>query len=405
MSDIIQTVQYQGIDSEYIVLYDLEYAEGSFAYFTSDLDSDLTKIQFRDSSGTVRTYEPIPVKAEGFEVSSDGAYSRPTISVANALNTFKDSLNGVGYEELVGQRITKRTTLKKYLVGEPGDSGSGNAPVEFPKVTYIIDRIAGKTMTEVVFELAAPFDLAGTMLPKRIVIGGSCPWKYTGADRTRNINDLDGGCPWKRSSRQNITEPTDPYGTPGENPVYANKEDEYILSYSSLNSVATDSTTVSSYQRGKYYYTESNEELISTTGGFSTENNVKTFWQCISGSSATSVSPTSSSSLWRKVRTYTSYSNSTTYKGYKNKEHNQIVEYTVDGVVTVWQVKRNSVTGQAPLEGGYWTRADACGKKIQSCKMRFGAATNSVSSQPGFDAVTRSVGLPFGGFPGARQQR
>lgn len=405
MSDIIQTVQYQGVDSEYIILYDLEYAEGSFAYFTSDMGTDLTKIQFRDSSGTVRTYEPIPVKAEGFEIASDGSYNRPTITVANALNTFKDALNGVGYEELIGQRITKRTTLKKYLVGEPGDSGSGNPPIEFPKVTYVIDRIAGKTMAEVIFELAAPFDLEGIKLPKRIVIGGSCPWKYTGADLTRSATDLDGGCPWKRTSELYVRLPDTPYSNLTETAVYATSNDEYILSYSAINSVATDATSVSSYSRGRYYYTESNESLLSSVGSVSTENNVKTFWQCITGGSTTSVSPTGSSTLWRKVRTYTSYSNSTTYKGYKNKEHNQIVQQTVEGITTVWQVKKNSVSGQTPLEGGYWTRADACGKKIQSCKMRFGAATNSISGQPGFDAVTRSVALPFGGFPGARQQR
>jgi len=402
MSDLIQTVQLQGIESEYIVMYDLEYADGSFAYFTSDVNRDLSSIQFRDSSGTVRTYESIPVKAEDFEIASDGAYNRPTITVANALSTFKDSLNGLGYEDLIGRRITKRTTLKKYLVGQPGDS---NPPIEFPKMTYIIDRIANKTMSEVMFELAAPFDLAGILLPKRVVIGGSCPWKYTGADTTRSSTDLEGGCNWRRSSTSFTPAAASGRDSVTSKKVYATKEDEYILLYSDVNAVATDATSTSSYTSGNFYYTESDEELYSTTGSISTATNVKQFWQCVAFSGSTTTSPSLSSTLWKKIRTYTTYSSSTTYKGYRNKEHNEIVEYTTGGQTTVWQTLRNSVQGEAPAQGAFWTRADACGKKIESCRIRFGASTNSASGQPGFDPVTRNVPLPFGGFPGARQQR
>jgi lambda family phage minor tail protein L len=404
MSDLIQTIQLQAVESEYIVLYDLEYAEGTFAYFTSDVNSDLSSIQFRDSSGTIRTYESIPVKAEDFETASDGAYNRPTLTVANALSTFKDALGGLDYEDLIGRRITKRTTLRKYLVGEPGDS---NPPIEFPKMTYIIDRVANKTMSEVMFELAAPFDLAGIMLPKRIVIGGSCPWKYTGADTSRSSTEIEGGCNWRRSSVRKIPGPAGGrQAVTTTNKIYATKEDEYILSYSLLNSAATDSTTVSTYSSGSYYYTESDEELYSITGTVSTETDVKQFWQCVAFSGTTTVSPSLSSTLWKKVRTYNTYSASTTFKGYRNKEHNEIVEYTTtEGQTTVWQVKRHSVRGEIPSEGAFFTRADACGKKIESCRMRFGASSNSTSGQPGYDPITRNIPLPFGGFPGARQQR
>ena len=74
MTAIVEDVQSQGIDSSIVILYDLEYADGSFAYFFPDgLDSDLTQIQFRDSSGTARTYTAIPAEAEDFEITSDGA--------------------------------------------------------------------------------------------------------------------------------------------------------------------------------------------------------------------------------------------------------------------------------------------------------------------------------------------
>ena len=152
MSDIIATTQVQGINSELIVLYDLEYATGSFAYFYpggfKDYSADpQVKVEFRTSAGVAKEYIALPMESEGFDISSDGAHSRPVLSVANIESVFLDALTDVAsYEELIGKRITRRTTLKKYLVGESADSGAGNAPVEFPQITYIIDRIKSKTI-------------------------------------------------------------------------------------------------------------------------------------------------------------------------------------------------------------------------------------------------------------------
>ena len=153
MTAIVENVQKQGVESSIVTLYDLEYATGVFAYFTSAIDQDLTSIQFRDTGGTIRTYTPIPIELEGFDVQSDGAIARPTMTVANIESTFKDALGGLGFEDLIGKRITRRTTQEKYLVGNTGDS---TPPVEFPSVTYVIDRIASKSVMSVVFELAAP---------------------------------------------------------------------------------------------------------------------------------------------------------------------------------------------------------------------------------------------------------
>ena len=167
MTAIVENVQKQGVESSIITLYDLEYSPGVFAYFTSAIDEDLSSIQFRDVGGTIRTYTPIPIELEGFDVQSDGAIARPTMTVANIESTFKDALGGLGFEDLIGKRLTRRTTQEKYLVGNTGDS---TPPVEFPSVSYIIDRLASRSVMNVVFELAAPFDLAGIKLPRRVVI-------------------------------------------------------------------------------------------------------------------------------------------------------------------------------------------------------------------------------------------
>ena len=187
MSDIIATVQSQEIASEFIELYDLEYSTGNFAYFyPGGLDQSLPspyEIKFRDSAGAIKTYEALPMEAESFSITADGAYNRPTITVANIESVFSAAIGDLVYEDLIGQRITRRTTLKKYLVGGAGDTGDNNAPVEFPKQVYIIDTIKSKNILSVTFELAAPFDVAGIQLPTRVIIGNACPFKYRGADK------------------------------------------------------------------------------------------------------------------------------------------------------------------------------------------------------------------------------
>jgi lambda family phage minor tail protein L len=194
MTAIVENVQKQGVESSIITLYQLEYAAGTFAYFSSGTEEDLSNIEFRDADGTIRSYTPIPIEIEGFDIQSDGALSRPKMTVANIESTFKSSIGGLSFEDLVGKRITRRTTQEKYLVGNSGDS---TPPVEFPKITYVIDRISSKNVMQVEFELAAPFDLAGIRLPRRVIIGGACPWKYQGASTTLSEANKEGGCHWR----------------------------------------------------------------------------------------------------------------------------------------------------------------------------------------------------------------
>ena len=95
MTAIVENVQKTGVESGVITLYKLEYADNTFAYFVAGVEEDLSSIQFRDEDGTIRTYTPIPIELEGFDISSDGAISRPKMTVANIESTFRDSLGGL----------------------------------------------------------------------------------------------------------------------------------------------------------------------------------------------------------------------------------------------------------------------------------------------------------------------
>lgn len=385
MSDIIEAVQKQDPGSELVILYDLEYESGSFAYFTSNYDA--STLEFRDSTGTAREYASLPIETDGFDISSDGAYSRPTLTVANISSVFSNAI-GIDFDELIGRRITRRVTLKKYLVGESEDSGAGNAPVEYPKTTYIIDRIKERNIIQVTFELAAPFDLAGMTLPKRQIIGGGCPWRYKGANASVTLPNKVGGCTWNSSITLNGT----------AYPIYVNSEDEYIVPTSISFTTFSGSATAGSY----YSTTNSspNFSKVNSDGSLSSVSSITEYWQCIQTTTST---PAESDVRWRRVRTYSTYSASTAYSAYTDTDYNDYVVYSNE----LWKVKNIAQDANAhnstPEANSWWTRGDACGKKITSCSLRFHAIpdTNGGATQN----KNRNVSLPFGGFPASRQYR
>lgn len=395
---IISDVQKQGIDSGVVSLYELDLGS-TIGYFSqSGLEQDLTTIQFRDATSphTIRSYSPLPIQVEGFDVSSDGSYSRPTLRVANIENVFS-SVAGTNYEGLIGKRFTRRTTLKKYLVGESGDA---SPPVEFPKTTYIIDRVKSKNAVQVEFELSAPFDLAGVKLPRRVIVGGACPWKYTEAGSkiyntdtnayiARTESQKEGGCNWRADSKITIN------GT--EYTTYMNANDEYILP----SSITYNTYSSGSSSAGSYYKTTSALTEVKSNGTTAARNDFS-YWQCLTN---TSDAPADGNTNWRRVRVFHTYSGLQAYYGYTDKRFNHYIVFQN----RLWQVKRTTEevgAHHAKESGDYWTFGDICGKKITSCAMRFQAKVNTSGSGVGYDKLRDSrVSLPFGGFPGVIQRR
>ena len=387
MSDLVKDVQKQTISSGYVFLYELEYSSGSFARFYAGVDEDLTDIEFRDSSGNIVTYTAIPMQAEGFDISSDGSYSRPTLSVGNLGTVFTDAIGGLSHQDLIGKRLTRRTTLEKYLVGGTGDSGSGNPPVEFPKIVYIIDRVQSKTVASITFELAAPFDLAGITLPRRVIVGGACPFKYKGAAASVSEANKIGGCNWDETIIATDT-----------SNVFMNKFDEYIVSSSISFTVFTAGATNAT--KGNYYRTSESKTQLNKNG--QSAQTLVAYWQALA---ATTTTPSDTApALWRRVRVFQNYSASTTYYGYTDSRCNSYVLKSGK----LWQVAKFTQVGgshDTVQEGVYWTEGDICGKKIKSCSLRFHAKEHS-SITAGIAVETNSnIALPFGGFPGVRQRR
>lgn len=386
MTDLIATdVQGQAIDSAFITLFEIELPNNEKAFFHPGLDSSLGTIHFRDKSSpsTINEYIAVPMDIDGLELQSDGALNRPTFSVANVTSVFENEL-GFTLKDLIGQRLTRRTTLEKYL--DDGTGNSSNPPIEFPSVTYVIDRIASENNVIVTFEVAAVHDLEGITLPRRVTRGRYCTWVYKGHDLHNK-----GGCTWLGNSKF-IHKETET-STLRASHFFFDANDTPITksSWTSVNSTtyANGGTyTPASYvlHNGKYYLSKFN--LDSTVTLSSQEP----------GSAA-------GNSYWQPVKTYNDHASATAYvKGDLVRKSTTLVNgRTLD---TVWECTRdhNSSTANTTpsLTSTFWVQADVCGKKLSSCSCRFQAkpvSSDSNNTHPRGDKKTSNA-LPFGAYLG-----
>ena len=415
MSNVIATdVQTQEIDSALIELFEITLPNGTTLYFHPGLDSDLTDVQFRDKTSpyAIRDYNPMPMMIDGLSLQADGASSRPAFTVANIGTLFQTELGDFKNDDLIGERLIRRQTLRKYLVGGTEDA---SPPIEFPSQEYIIDRIAEENSTSITYEVATPFDLENIQLPRRIVVGKYCSWKYQG-----HASGEGGGCTWNTDGAVNYNGD----GTIRAHKAYFDFDDRPLVAaetfaaysastaYTTVSYVTTNTPTVSAgaFVVGLDY-------TIVSTGSGSTNftsigaanNTVGTvfratgvgsgtgtatltqYWVCtIAGTGNT---PSVTSAYWKEVRKWTEWASGTTY------QIGTLVRYNA---VTIWKARIIS-TGQIPTDTSpYWVREEICGKTLQSCKARYGFKPSVLTSanQKPEGSTNLAARLPFGSFPG-----
>lgn len=362
-NEIIATDLHSAAVDNLVTLFILELPNGTKLYFHPGLDSALSEVTFRDDTSpfTTRTYTALPIDLSGVEVTGDGASNRPTLTIANVLTVFRDLLPEFGFDKVVGSRLTKRLTLEKHL-----SSGSASAaPVEFPKVTYVVDRVKSETSEFVTFELASPFDVEGITLPRRTVVGKYCSWKY-------KQGPIDGGCTWESSSMM---------GTGVDHRVFFTLDDELVTDSSNVASAAAyDATT-----------TYSSDTVVTVSSVF--------YQSKVDGNRGND--PTTFPDAWNKIHKYTTWADATAYTETSFVFH--------AGVLYKCLKAHTSTNSLQPQNSGHlWEHGDLCGKTLTSCNIRYNA--QPASGQTGTDRLvsceTRNVlSLPFGGFPGSNKHR
>ena len=131
-------------------------------------------------------YMRFPLEAEGFEYSGNGQLPRPKIRVSNIFGTITALLLSLP-GGLEGAKVTRIRTLARYLdaanfPGNVNPLGTPDSTAEFPREIYFVDRKSTETRDVVEYELAASFDLAGIRSPKRQCVSNICQWVYKSAE-------------------------------------------------------------------------------------------------------------------------------------------------------------------------------------------------------------------------------
>lgn len=368
------------------------------------------------------TYYAMPIEVSSFEIKSDGAANRPTLSIANVESILRstslfqnaddggtDGFSGTfKLEDLIGKRFTQRQTLEKYLTIDPS-TVSTKAVVEFPKRVWYIDRVKVKNATLAVFDLANPYDLEGIKLPHRQVIGKYCPWEYQGLEFDPPI----GACTWKINSEVN----TEVDGTDKTWNLYYTENDEPIVWWGLVHQ-STDAAVKSGhlYANSTAFPKQRIVALSDGDGGY-------TYWRSnIAISNSNTSPPSSSNSAWQQCRVYRPWHANSAFSVHAtHSERNDYVAhpcssvstandstFTLDDTATIYRAVLPS-TGKTPgPNSDHWTRGDSCGKLLNSCKIRFqcdNPSGTTIGTIPSFETNTAGAALPFGGFPGSRKHR
>lgn len=127
-------------------------------------------------------YIKFPLEVSGFEISGQGQLPRPKMKVSNYMGSITALL--LSYGDLVGAKITRKRTFKKYLDAVNFVDGNllADSEAHFSDDIFFIDRKAMENNEFVEFELCSSLDLAGIQLPRRQIIQNLCSWKYRGGE-------------------------------------------------------------------------------------------------------------------------------------------------------------------------------------------------------------------------------
>ena len=335
-----------------------------------------------------QTYSAFPVESEGWEVRGSGSLPRPSVRFANINQYWSAHLSN--YDDLVGAKVIRRRTLQKHL--------GTNPPVEFNRDVYYVERKTSETAVMVEFELASAFDVQGIQLPRRAVVAARCPWKYKDPDQ--------GGCDWPADNRFTINSI--------EHTLYFDKDDNRITTHAVWGRQDVSSNRTSNLYAAQSYSVGDHVEYYRPIGGLIAASAVGSganiTYTVASGHGITAgefviaKGFTDEDANFKAVPLYVSSVTSTsitvqnpsatitTSSGFL-----QATRVTLYKCLTAHQLATGDAADDIirPTNISYWEFGDVCGKRLNSCAIRYGhnAAGSGVTS----DIVTKTNGAVGGG--------
>lgn len=127
-----------------------------------------------------KTYPAYPIAVEGFNEKNEGAYARPTMTVANVSGL----ITGINsdFNDALGAVVTRRQVSVKYLDAVNFPSGNANAdPTKEVVSRYVVEEMTEETFEQVTYTLATPVDCDNAIIPARTILADVCQWSYRGA--------------------------------------------------------------------------------------------------------------------------------------------------------------------------------------------------------------------------------
>ncbi len=137
------------------------------------------------------TYTPVDVKFDGLETTGVGSLPTPRISISNADGVIQALVNTYG--DLNGCTLIRKRTFARFLDGMPeADPNSFFGPD-----IYRVERKSVENSRTIEWELSAAIDQEGKMIPGRVVIAGTCMWRYrTWNAQTSSFDYSKAQCPY-----------------------------------------------------------------------------------------------------------------------------------------------------------------------------------------------------------------
>ena len=126
-----------------------------------------------------QAYQGLPIQADGFESSGQGAGNRPKVTLANVYGTVTGLSEQFG--QLIGAEVWRRQTYARFLDAANFAQGNPQAdPAQEIVSKYLVERMVSLTAESAQFELAAPSEADGAVIPARLMLHDYCPFDYRG---------------------------------------------------------------------------------------------------------------------------------------------------------------------------------------------------------------------------------
>ena len=148
--------------------------------FTIDLNPIQQAITYNFTAGPIGgvavtfnsiTYSPVSLEAKGFDVVSDGKFPRPHIIISNINRLLVGSV--VVYRDLVGCKVTRIRTYKKYLDGQ----AEANPSAIYRQDTYYINKKVSQNKFMIEWELISPIEAVTLEIPAKQLVD-TCTHRY-----------------------------------------------------------------------------------------------------------------------------------------------------------------------------------------------------------------------------------